>query len=125
MPQVLLGTPFSLIEWSPSPPSLERPRQLLLPNNPFPPQINLVAVSRANYQGEINNYAVGRGNRSRRSGRRDINGRKGRARDVGSMAPDPSNEPSVIPDPGTNNKERLKKKGHECSKKAMPHLQML
>ncbi len=55
-PQFLSATPSSFIKYLPSPPPPERPRQLLLSNNPFLPQTNLAIASWVNYWGKINNY---------------------------------------------------------------------
>lgn len=109
-PQVPSGTLFSPIKWPPSLPPPEKLWQLLPSNNLFSPQTNPVVAPGANYQGEINNCAVGWGNRSCGSGKRNTNRKRRRVRKVGNMALDPSNEPSVTPDPGANNKKRPGKK---------------
>lgn len=111
MPQVPLATPSSSIKWSPSPPPPKKPRQLLLLNNLFPTQTNPTVASGVNYQGKINNRAIGRGNRSYKSGKRSINRKRERARDVENIALDPRNKSSVMPDPSTNKEERPRKKG--------------
>lgn len=124
-PRVASATPTSSVEWSPSPPLPEGPRQLFIPNlalsiNPAPPTN---PAPSANHRGGTNNRS-GRGNRGCGTGRGGINGGRGRARARNAEGVPPETTSPDIND-SENEEDRPRKRGRGRAMNAQEKLVLI